>query len=111
MFVYTGVVVQISPDVVADARVEQDRVLGDDTDRLPQARLGHVADVLAVDQNAALALLEVVEPVQEAQDRRLAGAGLAHERDGGPLGHPEGHAVERDDQDWIGREEVQTRVF
>ena len=86
-------VVRNSPNVVADACIEQDGVLGDDPYRLPQAPLGHITDVLAINQDAALALLEVVEPVQEAQDRRLAGARLANKRDRRALRNLEGDAV------------------
>ena len=59
-------------DVVADRIVEQHGVLRHHADRRAQAVLGHVADVLPVDQDAALG--HVVEPEQQAADGGFARA-------------------------------------
>ena len=68
-------------NVVTDASIEQHGVLGYNADSLAKTTLGDVTEVLAVDQDAALALLEVVETVQQAEDSRLSGAGLANQCD------------------------------
>ena len=62
-------------DVVFDRVVEQHGVLRDDADGGAQGLLLHVADVLAVDQDAAAG--HVVEAEQQARDGGLAGAGRA----------------------------------
>ena len=78
-------------DIVADGVVEQHRVLRNHADRRPQARLRHLGDVLAVDQDAAARRL--VEAEQEARDRRLAGAGRADDGDRAPRRHLEAHPL------------------
>lgn len=83
------------PDVVGDARVEQDTILGYNSDSLAQAQLGHVSDILAVDQDASIALMQVVEPVEQPEHGRLAATRLANERDGRALGDPERDIAER----------------
>src|SRR5262249_43191860 len=59
-------------DVVADAVVEQDRVLRNDADRAAQARLADIADVGAIDADAAAR--HVVEAEQQPRKRGLARA-------------------------------------
>ena len=66
-------------DVVEDRVVEQHRVLRHDADRAPQAVLGHVAEILAVDLDRAV--IDVVEAEQQPRDRRFAGAARADDRD------------------------------
>lgn len=83
-----------SPDIVCDACVEQNGVLRDDADSLPQAGLSDIANILTIDQDPALAFLKVVEAIQETQDRRLARARLAHKSNRGALGDLEGDAIE-----------------
>ena len=63
-------------DVVFDRVVEQHRVLRHDAYGLPQAGLGHAADVLAVDGDAAVrpARPNVVEAEQQARQGGLARA-------------------------------------
>ena len=82
------------PNVVSNAGVEQDWILGNDANGLPETGLGDITNVLAIDQDTALALLQVVESVQEAQDGGLARARLSNERDRGALGHLERDAFE-----------------
>ena len=59
--------------------VEQRDVLRHDGDGLAQALLGDLRDVLAVDQDAAR--LDVVEALQQGEDRRLAAARCADQAD------------------------------
>ena len=66
-------------DVVADRRGEQEDVLLHDADRLAQRGERDVADVDAVDRDAAAG--DVVEARHQVDDRRLAAARRAHERD------------------------------
>ena len=65
-------------DVVADRVVEQHGVLRHHADRRAQAFLRHVADVLAVDPDAALG--HVVEAEQQPADGGLARAGRPDDR-------------------------------
>ena len=58
---------------------EQERLLRHDGQLLAQRALRHVAHVVAVDED--FAHLRVVETGEQLDDRRLAGAGGAHERD------------------------------
>ena len=60
-------------DVVVDGVVEQHRILRHDADVLAQAGLSHVADVLPVDQDAAV--IRFVKTEQQSRQRGLAGAG------------------------------------
>jgi hypothetical protein len=57
-------------DVVFDGVVEQHRILRHDADRVAQRLLRHVAQVLAVDGDAAA--VDVVEAEQQARHGRLA---------------------------------------
>ena len=59
--------------------MEQRNVLRHHADRLAQALLGDAGDILAVDQDTAV--LHVVEPLQQREQRRLAAAGMADETD------------------------------
>ena len=67
-------------DVVGDGVVEQHGVLRDHADGGAEARLGDVAQVLAVDGDAALD--DIVEAIEQARDGGLAGAGRADDGDG-----------------------------
>src|SRR5207247_958595 len=67
-------------------------VLRDDADGGAQARLGHAADVLAVDRDPPL--VDVVEAEQQARDRRFAGAARADDGDGAAGLDGEGDVVE-----------------
>ena len=60
-------------DVLADAAVEQGRVLGDRGDGAAQTALRDVGDVLAIDDDAAG--LQVVEALDQLDEGRLARAG------------------------------------
>ena len=64
--------------LLRDRVVEQHGLLRHDADLPPQRRQRHVADVDAVDQDAAGA--DVVEPRQQVDERRLAGAAPADDR-------------------------------
>ena len=57
-------------DVFPNPTMEQRRILRHHGDGAPQATLGDVAHILAIDQDAAL--LHVVEPLQQLHERRLA---------------------------------------
>jgi hypothetical protein len=65
-------------DVVVHGRAEQERVVGNDADLVPQRAGLDLAHVAAVDQHAALG--DVVLAPDQADERRLPGAGGAHER-------------------------------
>src|SRR6185437_4956052 len=62
-----------------DRRGEQEVLLGDQDDLAAQVGVGYVAQVDSVQQHLAFA--RIVEPGQQPRDRRLAGAGLADQRD------------------------------
>ena len=66
-------------DIVHDRAGEQVRVLQHHAERAPQVRLLDLVDVDAV--VADLAVLDIVEAVDQVRDRRLAGAGGADEGD------------------------------
>ena len=91
-------------DVVADGVVEQHGVLRDHADRGAQRLLRHVADVLAVDQDAAAG--HVVEAEQQPRDRRLAGAGRADDRDRLAGRHLEADALEDRPRRLVGEADV-----
>ena len=65
-------------EVLAHGRVEEIGLLRDDADRRGERLEGQLANVDPVDRDRALG--RVVEPRDEVAARRLAGAGLAHER-------------------------------
>ncbi len=50
-------------EIEVDTLVKQHRILRDDADLAPQALLGHLADILSIDQNAPP--LDVVEAKQQ----------------------------------------------
>jgi len=52
---------------------KQNRLLRDEADRLAQAHLRDLGDILPIDQNPAA--VEVVKPLQQLDEGRLAGAG------------------------------------
>src|SRR5690606_41443306 len=62
--------------------LEQPGVLEDHADVAPQLVPRHLGDVLAVDEDPAA--VELVEAHDQVHERRLAGAGVAHDRDGLP---------------------------
>ena len=64
-------------DVLADATLEEPRVLKDHREALPQVLSSHVAHVVAV--HAERAPVHVVEAKQELHERCLAGAGGTHD--------------------------------
>jgi hypothetical protein len=80
-------------DVLADRVVEQHGVLRHHRDRGPDARLSQLADVLAIDQNAAGAW--IIETEQQPGDARFAGAGRADDRNLAARLDGEAHVVER----------------
>ena len=61
-----------------DVGVEQRRLLRHDADCAAQTLLRHIADILAIDEDAALR--HVVEAVEQLKDGRLARAALADDR-------------------------------
>ena len=65
-------------DVVVEAFVEQHRILGHDADGGAQAFLAYLADVLAVDEDAAL--VHVIEAEQQARQGGFSGTARAHHR-------------------------------
>ena len=67
-------------DVVADRVIEQHRILRHHPDRVMQADLGHVAQVLPVDQNRAT--VHVVKAEQQPPDGGLARPRRADDRHG-----------------------------
>ena len=66
-------------DVLGDGAAEEESLLGDDPELTAERVLRDVAEIVAVDLDPALR--RVVEAGEELRDRRLAGAGLADERD------------------------------
>ena len=74
-------------DVLGDRAGEEEALLRDDAELAAQRRLRHLAQVEAVDRDPPVA--RVVEAGEQLRDRRLAGAGVADERDGRPGGHVE----------------------
>ena len=72
-------------DVVAHRAVEQEDVLLDDRQQVAVGAQAEVADVGAVEQDAAAR--RVVEPRHQVGDGRLAGAAAADQRDHRPAGH------------------------
>ncbi len=67
-------------DIGRDRVVEQQRVLADIGDRVAQARQRHVADVRAVDRDAAA--LDIRQAGDQRQRRALAGAGRSDQGHG-----------------------------
>ena len=67
-------------DVLGDRAAEEEALLRHDPELAAQRVLRHVAQVVAVDRDPALG--RVVEARDQLRDRRLAGAGVADERDG-----------------------------
>ena len=66
---------------------EEEALLRDDAELAAQRRLRDVVQVEAVDRDPAVRRL--VEAREQLRDRRLAGAGVADERDGRPGGDVE----------------------
>ena len=65
-------------DVLADARREEERILGDGADRPPKRCQLRFSDVEPVDRDPAR--VDVVEARHERGERRLAGSGMADQR-------------------------------
>ena len=84
--------VQAERDVVGERVGEQERLLRHEADRAAQRRERDVADVDAVDEHRAGR--RIVQPREQGDQRRLARAGDADERDGLPRLDPRGHVVE-----------------
>jgi hypothetical protein len=80
-------------DVVANGAVQQRGVLGDDRDLRPQALLGHVGDILAVDEDPAA--LEIKEAQQKIDQGRFAGARPSHQAALLPGPHLKGQIVDQ----------------
>ena len=78
-------------DVGGDRVVEEHRLLRDDADLRAQRRQRHVAHVAAVDQDRAAG--DVVEPRHQIDQRRLAGAAAADDRQHLPGADRERHAA------------------
>ncbi len=91
-------------DVVADGVVEQHGVLRHHADGGAQRDLRHVADVLAVDQDAAAR--DFVETKQQPRNRRLAGARRPDNGDGVPGGDLEAQAFEDRPRRLVGERDV-----
>ncbi len=91
-------------DIVADGVVEQHGVLRHHADGGAQRRLRDVADILAVDQDAAAG--DIVEAEQQPRDRRLAGAGRADDGDGVPGRDVEAQAFEDRPRRLVGKRNV-----
>ena len=66
-------------DVLGQGAVEQHRFLGHDSDLRPQARLARRRHVLSVDRHAPAR--HVVEPLDQLDEGRLAGARAPHQSD------------------------------
>ena len=86
-------------DVVADGVVEEHGVLRHDADGAAHAVLRHVAQVLAVDGDAATAVaggrrVHVVETVEQPRQRALARTGRPDHRDRLPARDLETHVVQ-----------------
>lgn len=62
------------PDIVADASVEQDRILWHDADGLTQALLSNFSDILSINQNSSFTLTQIIKAIEQAQDRWFSGA-------------------------------------
>ena len=81
------------PEVVADARREQVRVLARDGDQAAHVLLAVAAQVLAVESHAPA--LRVDEAQEQAHDGRLAGSAPAEQDDAPPRFEAQAEAVER----------------
>ena len=79
-------------DVLANRAGEQPRVLQHHAEHAPQRAALQLADVDAVHANRAA--VDVVEPHQQVDERRLAGAGRTDDRDHLPGRDVERHVVD-----------------
>ena len=79
-------------DILPDGAVEEHGLLRNVGNLPTQAGLGHVRDVLPVDEDAAAR--EVLETEQQRRERGLARAGAAHEAHALAAGDAERKAVE-----------------
>src|SRR5438445_9366446 len=80
------------PEVLADRRVKEIRLLRDDADEIAERFETQVANVDASDRDASLA--DVVQPGREIAERRLPRTRLADERGRRAFGHREAHVLE-----------------
>ncbi len=80
-------------DVGADRVVEEGDVLTDHRDSAAQARDGHLADVLPIDEDAAA--IDIEQARHKVDQRRLAGARTPDEGDDAAAGNGEIDVVER----------------
>src|SRR5687767_13208553 len=92
-------------DVGAHGVVEENRLLRDDAQALPQRADREIPEVDPVHEDAALA--HVVETGEEVHERGLARAGRTDERGNRPGRGPEGHPRE----DWLARPIREGHVF
>ena len=74
--------IEAERDVVGQRVGEEERLLRHEADRAAEDRERDVAHVDAVDEDGAAR--RIVQPREQADERRLAGAGRADERDGLP---------------------------
>ena len=65
------------PNVVCNARVKEDWVLWYNANCLAQRQLCHITKVVPVNQDSPLAILEVIESIQQTKNGRFAGSRLA----------------------------------
>jgi hypothetical protein len=82
------------PNVVAYCGIEENWVLGNNANCLPQALLRDIRYVLAVDEDASPSLSEVVKPIEKLQNGRFAHPRFAYKGNRGALRYLEGNAVE-----------------
>ena len=85
-------VVDAKGDVEAHRVVEDEHILAGDPEATPERRRVELFERNPVDEHRTL--LWVVVPLQNVDDRRFAGAGVADERGGLPARHTEAHVVE-----------------
>src|SRR5579883_22956 len=65
-------------NIFKDAALKQGDILRDDGNRIAQALLRHLHDVLSIDQDASS--LHVIEALYQGEQRRLAAPGAANQR-------------------------------
>jgi hypothetical protein len=81
------------PEVLANRRVEQIRLLRDDADQIRQRLEAQVSNVDTADRDSATT--DVVEPCGQVAERRLSRAGLADQRGRRALGDRERDVLQR----------------
>lgn len=83
------------PNVILDAIVEKHAVLRHDANRLSQAGLSDISDILTINGDTTLVVLQVVLSEQKSQDRRFARARLSNDCDGVAFRDREAQVVQR----------------